>query len=103
LPVDPSFCSLEVFLKDAGSPHKPIEMARKELPYYLDVKSSKSWIRGLPSHQDKMQQANIGASSNIRRGAKHHSPAATPSPLPHLNWWRDHLQRGSNFKYDENR
>jgi len=55
LPVDPSFCILEVFLKDAGSPHKPIEMARKELPYSLDLKSSKPRTRGPPSDQHKMQ------------------------------------------------
>jgi hypothetical protein len=90
-----------VILKDASSSSKPIEAARKELPYSFDVNSSKPWIKEPPGDQNQSQQANIGASSNIHRGAMHRSPSATPHHLPQLNWRRDHLRRVSNVKYDE--
>jgi hypothetical protein len=76
--ADPSLCSLEVILKDASDPSKPIEVARKELPYSFDVKSSKPRIKGPTS--DQTQRANTGtSSSSIRRGARRPGPAATPS------------------------
>jgi len=67
-----------VILKDASDPSKPIEVVRKELPYSFDVRSSRPRIKEPTG--DQTQQANINTSSNIRRGAKHPGPAATPSP-----------------------
>ena len=63
-----------MILKDASNPLEPIEVARKELPYSFDVRSTK----GLTSHHT--QQANIGSSSSVRRKAKRPCPAATLSP-----------------------
>ena len=65
-------------LKDARDPSKPIEVARKELPYSFDVRSSKPRVKQPTG--DQAQQANIGPSSNVRRGARHLGPATIPSP-----------------------
>ena len=66
--INSSFCSLEVVLKDARDPSRPIEVARKELPYSFDVRSSKPRIKQPTGDQ------------NVRRGARHLGPAAIPSP-----------------------
>jgi uncharacterized small protein (DUF1192 family) len=70
-----------VILKDASNPSEPIEVARKELPYTFDVKSSKPRIKEPAS--DQTQQANVGigtypgASFNTNmRSAATHSPAS---------------------------
>ena len=78
MPVYLSFRSLEVILKDASNPFEPIEVAREELPYSFDVRSSIPRTKGPAS--DHTQEATISSSSSIRRRAKHPGPAATTSP-----------------------
>ena len=78
LPVYLSFCSLEVTLKDASNLPGPIQVARKELPYTFDVRSSVPRTKG-PTNCHT-QQANIGSSSNVSRKAKRPCPAATSPP-----------------------
>ena len=82
--VDPSFCSLEVILKDASNPFEPMEVARKELPYFFDVRPSKPRVKEptRTSDRDQTQPTTIGALSNIRCGAEYPGPATTPSPPP---------------------
>ena len=69
-----------MILKDASDPSEPIEVARKNLPYSFDVRSSKPRIKEPTS--DQMQRPNISPSSDIRRGAKRLGLIATPSSLP---------------------
>jgi len=71
-----------VILKDVSHPSQPIEVARQEPPYSFDVRSSKPRIKEPTS--DQTQQANIDASSEIRRGTKYPDPAAAPSPPPEV-------------------
>ena len=64
-----------MILKDVNNPVEPIEVARKELPYSFDVRSSTPRTKGPASHHT--HQANIISPSNIRGRAKHPSPVAT--------------------------
>ena len=67
-----------MILEDAKDPSKPIEVARNEIPYCFDVRSSRPRVKQLTG--DHTQQADIGPSSNIRRRVRHLGQAAIPSP-----------------------
>ena len=85
-------------------------IARQELPYSFDVRSSKLRIKDATS--DQTQQANIGLSSNFRGGAKYPGPIANPSPTsstqlatgPHTEGIKRQMRRekmaGENLDYE---